>query len=129
MYEFEGKWLPEKPPVNMITYHCTACHQDTFHDSGKVHENNGPHDRRWAARQARQHIVSAARHGVNRDGNSQCRPFDPAMLKAVNAVARQNLGMTHNPLPDDDAAYCATKGPCSIIRELRAGVRPPVYRA
>ncbi|WP_331732341.1 hypothetical protein [Streptomyces sp. NBC_00989] len=129
VYEFEGKWLPEQPPANMITYHCTACHQDTFHDGGKVHENNGPHDRRWVARQAREHIVSAARYGVNRDGDSQCRPSDPAMLKVVNAVARQNLGMTYDPLPDDDGAYCATKGPCSIIRELRAGVRPPVYRA
>lgn len=28
-----------------------------------------------------------------------------------------------------DDAYCATKGPCSLIRALRAGVRPPVYRA
>ncbi|MDX2576749.1 hypothetical protein PV332_14845 [Streptomyces scabiei] len=129
VYEFEGTWLPEKPPVKMITFHCTACHQDTFHDGGKVHENNSPHDRRWAARQARQHIVSAARHGVNRDGDSECRPSDPAMLQVVNAVARKNLGLAHNPLPDDDAAYCATKGPCSIIRELRAGVRPPVYRA
>lgn len=129
VYEFEGKWLPEKPPLHLITFHCTACHQDTFHDSGKVHENNGPHARRWAARQARQHIVSAARHGVNRDGVSQCRPSDPALLSAVNAVARQKLGLAHNPLPDDEAVYCATKGPCSIIRELRAGARPPVYRS
>lgn len=51
------------------------------------------------------------------------------MLKVVNAVARENLGLSHDPLPDTDDAYCATKGPCSIIRELRAGVRPPVYRA
>jgi hypothetical protein len=127
VYEFEGKWLRDSDPTQMVTYHCTACHQDTFHDSGHVHENNGPHDRRWAARQARQHIVSAARHGVNRDGQSQCRPADPQMLKAVNAVARDQLGLSNNPLPDTDDAYCATKGPCSLIRELRAGVRPAPY--
>ncbi|MFD8516567.1 hypothetical protein ACFV27_37185 [Streptomyces antimycoticus] len=128
VYEFEGKWLPDSDPTQMITYHCTACHLDTFHDSGHVHENNGPHDRRWAARQARQHIVSAHRHGVGGQ-NSSCRPDGGEMLRVVNAVAKDRLGMTGNPLPDTDDAYCATKGPCSIIRELRAGVRPPVYRA
>lgn len=128
VYEFEGKWLHDSDPVQMVTYHCTACHMDTFHDSGHVHENTGPDRRRWAARQARQHIISAARHGVG-DKNSACRPNNGEMLRVVNAVAKDRLGMTSNPLPDTDDAYCATKGPCSIIRELRAGVRPPVYRA
>ncbi|MFK8851120.1 hypothetical protein [Streptomyces sp. Ac-502] len=128
VYEFEGRWLPDQDPIHMVTYHCTACHLDTFHNGGHVHENTGPHDRRWAARQARQHIVSAAKHGVNRDGQSSCRPADPAMLRTVNAVAKDKLGLSHNPLPNTDDAYCATKGPCSIIRELRAGVRPAVYR-
>ncbi|MFJ1993098.1 hypothetical protein [Streptomyces asiaticus] len=128
VYEFEGTWSPGGEPKQMVTYHCTACHLDTFHDSGHVHENNGPHDRRWAAQQARQHIVSAHRHGVGGQ-NSSCRPDGGEMLRVVNAVAKDRLGMTSNPLPDTDDAYCATKGPCSIIRELRAGVRPPVYRA
>ncbi|MDX2402144.1 hypothetical protein NJO91_03290 [Streptomyces microflavus] len=47
----------------------------------------------------------------------------------MNDVARDMLGTTGNTFPDTDDAYCATKGPCSVIRELRAGVRPPVYRA
>ncbi|WP_190093277.1 hypothetical protein [Streptomyces melanogenes] len=51
------------------------------------------------------------------------------MLRAVNAAAREMWGTTGNALPDTDDAYCATKGPCSIIRELRAGVRPPTNRA
>lgn len=129
VYEFEGKRLPGSEPQQMVTYHCTACHKDTFHDSGHVQENTGPDRRRWAARQARQHLLSAAKHGVNRDGQSQCRPHDPRMLKAVNAVAKDRLGLTDNPYPDTDDEYCATKGPCSVIRKLRAGDRPPVYRA
>ncbi|MEW2402149.1 hypothetical protein [Streptomyces sp. NPDC046862] len=128
VYEFEGKWLADKPPVQMVTYHCTACHQDTFYDGGHVHENTGPQSRRWAARQARQHILSAHRHGVGNQ-NSACRPNDGEMLRVVNEVARQMHGTTGNVLPDTEDAYCATKGPCSLIRELRAGVRPPVYRA
>ncbi|MFJ6661616.1 hypothetical protein ACIQNG_35495 [Streptomyces sp. NPDC091377] len=88
VYEFEGTWSSGGTPQQLVTYHCTACHLDTFHDCGHVHENTGPSSRRWAARQARQHLISAHRHGVG-----------------------------------------DTKGPCSIIRELRAGVRPPVYRA
>ncbi|WP_329625895.1 hypothetical protein OG357_38325 (plasmid) [Streptomyces sp. NBC_01255] len=128
VYEFEGTWSRGGTPQQMVTYHCTACHLDTFHSGGDVHENAGPDRRRWAARQARQHIISAARHGVG-GTNSACRPNNGAMLRAVNAVARDMWGTPGNALPDTDDAYCATKGPCSIIRELRAGVRPPVYRA
>ncbi|MGQ7754414.1 hypothetical protein ACUN29_39205 (plasmid) [Streptomyces sp. WC2508] len=97
---------------------------DTFRDCGHVHENTGPDSRRWAARQ---HLISAARHGVGK--NSECRPNGGEMLRAVNAAAREMWGTTGNALPDTDDAYCATKGPCSIIRELRAGVRPLTYRA
>jgi len=93
-----------------------------------VHENTRPDSRRWAARQARQHLISAARHGVGNE-NSACRPNDGKMLRVVNAVARDMSGATGNAVPETYEAYCATKGPCSIIRELRAGVRPPVYRA
>ncbi|MGW5679196.1 hypothetical protein ACWEV4_29650 [Streptomyces sp. NPDC003860] len=128
VYEFEGSWLLGGKPEQMVTHHCTACHKDTHHDSGHVHANTGPDSRRWAARQARQHIISAHRHGVG-NTNSACRPTNGAMLRAVNAVARDLWGTTGNALPDTDDAYCATKGPCSLIRELRAGVRPPVYRA
>ncbi|MFC5156366.1 hypothetical protein [Streptomyces amakusaensis] len=128
VYEFEGTWSPGGEPHQLVTYHCTACHLDTAHDSGHVHENTGPTSRRWAARQARQHIISAHRHGVS-GTNSACRPNNGEMLRVVNAVARDMWGTTGNTLPDTDDAYCATKGPCSLIRELRAGVRPPVYRA
>jgi hypothetical protein len=128
VYEFEGKWLGESDPVPMVTYHCTGCHSDTFHNGGHVHENTGPSSRRWAARQARQHISSAVRHGVGSE-NTECRPRDGEMLRAVNAVAKDKLGLTHNPLPSTEDGYCATKGPCSIIRELRAGIRPAAYQA
>lgn len=128
VYEFEGTWTPGGEVTQLITYHCTACHLDTFHDCGHVHENTGPSSRRWAARQAREHIISAARHGVG-DVDSACRPNGGQMLRAVNAAARDVLGTTGNVLPNTDDAYCATKGPCSILRELRAGVRPSAYRA
>ncbi|MEV5451597.1 hypothetical protein [Streptomyces sp. NPDC052535] len=128
VYEFEGTWRPGGEPQQLVTYHCTACHKDTSYDSGHVHENTGPDSRRWAARQARQHIISAHRHGVG-DENSACRPNNGEMLRVVNAVTRDMWGTTGNALPDTDDAYCATKGPCSIIRELRAGVRPSVYSA
>ncbi|MGW2863306.1 hypothetical protein [Streptomyces sp. NPDC001205] len=126
VYEFEGTWLRDREPEQLVTYHCTGCHLDTFHDSGHVNENTGPHARRWAARQARQHIISAHRDGVGGE-HSACRPNNGEMLRAVNAAAREMWGTTRNALPDTDDAYCATKGPCSIIRELRAGARPPAY--
>ncbi|MET9535549.1 hypothetical protein ABZY02_34205 [Streptomyces sp. NPDC006649] len=128
VYEFEGKWLPDSEPQQLVTYHCTGCHLDTFHDCGHVQENTGPSSRRWAARQARQHIISAARHGVG-DRDSACRPNNGEILSLVNEATRQMWGTTGNAVPDTDDAYCATKGPCSIIRELRAGSRSPVYRA
>lgn len=128
VYEFEGTWSRGGEAQQMVTYHCTACHLDTFHSGGDVHENTGPSSRRWAARQARQHIVSAHRNGVGTT-NSACRPSDGEILRAVNAVARDMWGAQGNTLPDTDDAYCAAKGPCSIIRELRAGIRPAVYRA
>ncbi|MFF0386857.1 hypothetical protein [Streptomyces sp. NPDC004286] len=128
VYEYEGTWRPGGKPEHMVTYHCTACHLDTFHDCGHVHENTGPDRRRWAARQAREHIISAARHGVGAR-NSACRLPDDGMLRAVNDAARSMWGTTGNALPDTQAAFCAVKGPCSIIRELRTGIRPPVYRA
>ncbi|MEU9858954.1 hypothetical protein [Streptomyces sp. NPDC047974] len=128
VYEFEGTWSRGGTAQHMVTYHCTACHLDTAHRGGDVHENTGPDSRRWAARQARQHIISAHRHGVGTT-NSACRPNNGEMLRAVNAVARDMWGTQGNVLPDTDDAYCASKGPCSIIRELRAGIRPPVYRA
>ncbi|MFF3531381.1 hypothetical protein ACFYX5_32370 [Streptomyces rubiginosohelvolus] len=126
VYEFEGRWTPDGQTGQLVTYHCTVCHQDTFYDSGHVHENTGPISRRWAARQARQHIIGADRHGVG-DTNSPCRPNNGEVLRAVNAFARDMWGTSGNALPDTDDAYCATQGPCSIIRELRAGVRPAVY--
>lgn len=133
VYEYEGKWLLDTDsattdPVKMVTYHCTGCHKDTHHDSGHVRENQGPDSRRWTARQARQHIISAHRYGVGA-ADSECRPRDGEMLRVVNAVAKDKLGLSSNPLPDTDDAYCATKGPCSIIRALRVGSRPAVYRA
>ncbi|MGC4923800.1 hypothetical protein ACLQ17_25715 [Streptomyces sp. DT197] len=128
VYEYEGAWGPEGTPGQMVTYHCTACHKDTIYDSGHIHENTSPHSRRWTARQARQHILSAAKHGVG-GRHSACRPGNGAMLRAVNALARDMYGTSGNPLPDTDDTYCATQGPCSIIREMRAGARPPAYRA
>lgn len=128
VYEYEGAWGPEDTPGQMVTYHCTACHKDTIYDSGHIHENTGPYSRRWTARQARQHLLSAANHGVG-GPNSACRPYNGEMLRVVNALARDMYGTSGNTLPDTDDTYCATQGPCSIIRAMRTGTRPDVYRA
>ncbi|GAA1111832.1 hypothetical protein [Streptomyces javensis] len=117
VYEFHGSWLKDKPKRPLVTFHCTHCHQDTFHDSGKIHENHGPHDRRWAARQARQHIHSAQRHGVGGE-NSQCQKADPNMMRIVTEVTNDIYG-TNNPVTPYES-MCATTGPCATIRELKA---------
>lgn len=129
VYEYEGRWSRGGDVTKMVTYHCTGCHKDTVHDSGHNHANTGPHDRRWAARQAREHITQAIRHGVGSE-KQLCRPGSgDEMLRVVNAVAKDKLGLSHNPHPATEDAYCAAKGPCSIIREIRAGVRPSIYPA
>lgn len=115
VYEFHGRWLPDRPERPLVTFHCTHCHRDTFHDTGKVLENRGPRDRRWAARQARQHVHSAARHGVG--DNSQCQLTDPHMMQVVTQVANRMNGTSHPVL--SDASMCATTGPCATIRELK----------
>lgn len=129
VYEFEGQWMPgDGKPVKMVTYHCTACHTDTFHDAGHVRENRGPNDRRWIARQAREHILGAHYYGVG-GKNSPCQPTGNETLRIVNTVMKERLGSPSGRLPDSIDAYCTAEGPCSIIRELRAGVRPLVYRS
>ncbi|MFF4756357.1 hypothetical protein ACWD5R_39565 [Streptomyces sp. NPDC002514] len=116
VYEFHGSWLKDRPKRPLVTFHCTHCHADTFHDSGKVHENHGPDDRRWAAQQARQHIHSAERHGVGGE-NSQCRKADPNMMLTVTKIANEIYG-TNNPVTPYES-MCATSGPCATIRELK----------
>mgnify|MGYP001604299015 CR=1 FL=1 len=129
VYEYEGKYVPDGDVHKLVTYHCTGCHKDTHHDSGHVHENTAPFARRWAARQARQHITQAVRLGLG-NPDQLCRPGEgDEMLRVVNAVAKDKLGLSYNPHPDTEDAYCATKGPCGLIRELRAGIRPAVFRA
>lgn len=127
VYEYEGRWSHDGDPVKMVTYHCTGCHKDTLHDSGHMHENKGPTDRRWMARKAREHITSAVRHGVGSEG-TLCRPGSGnEMLRVVNKVASANLGPGYLPHPEEEDAYCAVKGPCAILRDMRAGIRPAVY--
>ncbi|MCZ0204706.1 hypothetical protein OZK63_04670 [Streptomyces sp. UMAF16] len=117
VYEFHGSWLPGRPTRKLVTFHCTHCHTDTFHDSGKVLENRGPHDRRWAVRQARQHIRSAKQHGVGGQA-SQCRKADPSMMRIVTQVANELSGL-NRPVSSYES-MCATSGPCATVRELKA---------
>lgn len=128
VYEYEGRYSPGGDAHKLVTYHCTACHNDTHRfGGGDVHENTGPHDRRWTARKARQHITAAVRLGPGHE-DSPCRPGSGnEMLRIVNQVAREMRGTTGDALPSEESAYCAAKGPCSLLRELRAGVRPAVY--
>lgn len=127
VYEYEGRWSPDGEVRKMVTYHCTGCHKDTRFDSGHEHENRDPDSRRWAARQARQHITQAVRHGVG-SPEQLCRPGSGNdMLRVVNEVAKDKLGPGYLPHPEDEGGYCALNGPCSIIREMRAGVRPAPF--
>lgn len=128
VYEYEGTYgMGDKEPRRMVTYHCTGCHKDTLHDSGHMHENKGPTNRRWMARKAREHITGAVRHGLGSE-NQLCRPGSSnKLLRVVNAVAKAELGPGYLPHPEDEGGYCAVKGPCAILRDMRAGVRPAVY--
>lgn len=128
VYEYEGTWGPgdKSESRRMVTYHCTGCHKDTLHDSGHMRENKGPHDRRWMARKAREHITGAVRHGLDNE-NSLCRPGrSEYILRAANRIASANLP-GYAPHSENEGTFCATKGPCSIIREMRAGVRPAPF--
>ncbi|MBD3004834.1 hypothetical protein [Streptomyces sp. 5-10] len=118
VYEFHGSWLPDGPTEKLITYHCTACHQDMRHSGGDTHENKGPHDRRWVAQLARKHVRSAELYGMNRDGKSACCPHDPDMIRVVTEVANEKFG-TNNPVLSEDS-WCAVNGQCAMIREVRA---------
>ncbi|MFF5475414.1 hypothetical protein [Streptomyces achromogenes] len=117
VYEFHGSWFPGRPTRKLVTFHCMHCHTDTFYDSGKVQENRGPQDRRWAARLARQHIRSAKQYGVGGQ-NSECRKADPSMMRIVTQVANEVYGRT-SPVPSFESV-CATSGPCATVRELKA---------
>ncbi|MFM9373250.1 hypothetical protein [Streptomyces sp. Da 82-17] len=128
VYEYEGRWTPESDVAKLVTYHCTGCHKDAFFDSGHTHANTGPTARRWAAQQARQHITSATKHGVGSE-RTLCQPHDGEAYRIVNAFGREKFGPGYIPISEDEGTACATTGPCSIVRELRAGVRPPAYPA
>lgn len=117
VYEFHGSRLPNRPTEPLVTYHCTRCHANTLHDIGHVQGNTSPTARRWAGKQARQHIYSAQRHSVGTEA-SRCRPPDPRTLQVVNEISRREYGRPT--LPDTDEGYCAVHGPCSTIRHLRA---------
>ncbi|MEU6672481.1 hypothetical protein [Streptomyces sp. NPDC046727] len=112
VYEFEGTWNPGSQPERLVTYHCTACHMDTFHDCGRVHENTGPDSRRWAVRQARQHIISVARHGV---GDKNSGAHGP---QACHLVHRHPRRRRHRDVP-------ARRHPGEPRRQRRPGRRPP----
>ncbi|WP_062214649.1 hypothetical protein [Streptomyces sp. NBRC 109706] len=117
VYEYHGSRSPNRPDQPLVTYHCTRCHANTLHDIGHVQANTGPNARRWAGKQARQHVLSAQRHGVGTQA-SLCRPSDPQMSRIVAQVASDMFGRT---VPETSwESGCATNGPCAEIRHLRA---------
>lgn len=116
VYEFHGAYLREDPTPK-VTFHCTACHLDTRHSGGDMHENTDPDMRRWAGRQARSHMRSAERHGVG-GTESACRPLGQHALNVVAEVANSIHGTSHKPMTESQ--HCAISGPCSTIREIKA---------
>ncbi|MFD5610569.1 hypothetical protein [Kitasatospora sp. NPDC127060] len=108
------EYLQDSPAgdrVPMVGFHCWRwrCHIDPNIQSEAGMPNRGPQDRRWIARNARQHV---------RAHESLCRPVDPRMSEAVAAVANKVYG-TNNPVVTWES-HCATTGPCSVVRHLRA---------
>lgn len=111
VYEFLGAWTEDAPKRPLVTFHCTVCHHNTLYDSGKVHESTGPDRRRWAARNARQHIRSVD------SSHSECRITSPRFAEVVTAVANEMHG-TNSPVVTWESR-CSTEGPCAQIRHLR----------
>ncbi|MFD9047784.1 hypothetical protein [Streptomyces zaomyceticus] len=105
-YVLEGRDTDNTP---MVGFHCDRCHPDPNIDHETSMPNRGPQDRRWSARNAREHIRS---HTV------RCKPIDPHLAEAVQAVANQQYGL-NNPTVSWDS-HCATTGPCGQIRHMRA---------
>lgn len=95
--------------VNMVAFHCQRCHVRPDIHFDYATENRGPADRRWIARKARTHIRHAA---------EECRPADPRISEVVTAVANEMDGGDRPVIADE--SRCATTGPCSEIRHLRA---------
>lgn len=104
--------------VPMVAFHCDHCHP-AEHEQSRA--NKGPHDRRWTARMARTHIQNVERHGVGTQ-SSACRPTNPLWSEIAQKVANDYYGVNHPTTSWE--SHCATDGPCSVIRELRAGIRP-----
>ncbi|MFD9519730.1 hypothetical protein [Streptomyces sp. NPDC059979] len=55
-------------------------------DYDKHRPNNGPHDQRWLARNARVHVCHHA---------DECRPMDPRMAEAVQQIANEKYGVNN----------------------------------
>ena len=104
--------------VPMVAFHCDHC-QPAENEQSRANRN--PHDRRWTARMARTHIQSVERHGVGAQ-SSACRPTNPLWSEIAQQVANDHYGV-NNPVTSWES-HCATTGPCSVIRELRSGIRP-----
>jgi hypothetical protein len=93
-----------------VGFHCERCCRPV---PGIDHEaridNLGPRDRRIGARHARLHI---------HDHEHECRRRDPRIAQAVTHAANRIHG-TNDPVLTHESR-CATTGPCSRIRHLRA---------
>ncbi|MGO4459906.1 hypothetical protein AB4039_21805 [Streptomyces sp. M-16] len=109
VYEYLQNDPKADGPTPMIGLHCERCHPRPNLDYDKHRPNTRPHDRRWFARNARAHV---RRHA------EECRPADPRMAEAVQQIVNEKYGV-NNPTVTWESG-CATDGPCSQIRHLRA---------
>ena len=109
VYEYLADRDGEQVP--MVAMHCEYCHINPDTHLDLQQESRGPQDRRWIGAKARQHV-----HYANRP-NAECRPRNPLYAEVVTQVANELHG-TDNPVVSAES-WCATTGPCSVIRHLR----------
>jgi len=93
----------------VVGFHCERCHPSLRIDLDHNMANRGPEDRRWVARNARQHVRSHTTH---------CRPVNPDIAVTVTAIANEQHGTNHPVITHENR--CAASGACAQIRSLRA---------
>jgi len=93
----------------IVGFHCERCHPSQRIDLDNNMPNRGPQDRRWVARNARQHVRSHITY---------CQLTNPDIAVAVTAIANKMHGTNHPVVTHEDR--CAASGTCAQIRSLRA---------
>lgn len=116
---WDGNKSPSGETISMVTWHCDRCHTpSSIWDLDGRYENNGPHDRKWASREARVHA---------RGADGKCTPPDPRITRAVEEISSKMRGRPVS-LPDK-ASSCAASDGCARIRHAKMTTAPLIDAA